>query len=81
MTKKETKLEATQTVAPSKVGFWDTTVGKTARAAIYLAISAAIAGILTDIQNNPELFGIYTPFINLALVAIKNLASPTVKNI
>lgn len=81
MTDKATKLEATVAVSPSRVGFWDTTIGKTARAALYLAVSAAIAGILADIQNNPNLFGVYTPFINLALVALKNLASPNVKNI
>ena len=80
MTQKKELAEATVPVVPSKVGFWDTTVGKTVRAALYLAISAAIAGVIADIQNNPELFGIYTPFINLLLVAIKNLANPNVKN-
>lgn len=81
MTDKNALAEATVPVLPSKVGFWDTTVGKTVRAAIYLAISAAIAAVLSDIQNNPALFGIYTPFINLLLVAVKNLANPNVKNI
>lgn len=81
MTEKKQSLEATVPVAPSQVGFWDTTVGKTVRAALYLAVSAAVAAVLADIQNNPALFGVYTPFINLVLVFIKNLASPTVKNI
>lgn len=81
MTQKNKLVESTELAPPASVGFWDTTAGKTLRAAIYLAVSAAIAGVLADIQNNPELFGVYTPFINLALVAVKNLASPNVKNI
>ncbi len=81
MTKKDVLVETTELTTPSQVGFWDTTVGKTVRASLYLGVSAVLAAVLADIQNNPELFGIYTPFINLLLVAVKNLASPTVKNI
>lgn len=78
---KASVAETTTLVTPGRVSFWSTTVGKTLRAAIYLAVSAAIGGLLADIQNNPALFGIYTPIINLALVAIKGLADPNVKNL
>ena len=75
------KQETTVQVPPSQVKFWDTAVGKTARAAIYLAISAVVATVLADLQNNPTLFGVYTPIINLVLVAVKGLVDPSVKNV
>jgi hypothetical protein len=78
---KTNKVEVTKKDVPSKAKFWDTTVGKTLRAAIYLAISAAVAGVIADIENNPQLFGQLTPLINIALVAVKNFLSPSVKNI
>lgn len=81
MTNKAPLQEKTVAADPSRIGFWDTTVGKTTRAALYLAVSAAVAGILADIQNDPQMFGVYTPMINLLLVFVKNLASPNVKNI
>lgn len=81
MTQKAPYAEATALASPSQVGFWDTTVGRTVRAAIYLAVSAALAGIIADINNDPQLFGQLTPIINVALVAVKNALSPNVKNI
>lgn len=75
------KQDTTVQVPPQLVGFWDTAVGKTLRAAIYLAVSAGIAAIIAGIQNNPLLFGIATPIINALLVMLKNLLDPNVKNI
>lgn len=81
MTKKLSVAETKTLVTPERVKFFDTTVGKTVKTALYLAISAVVAGVLADIQNNPALFGVYTPIVNLVLVLVRNLASPTVKNI
>lgn len=68
-------------VPPAQVAFWSTGVGKSLRAAIYLAISAALAGLVANIQDNPLLFGQLTPFINVALVFLKNAFDPNVKTI
>lgn len=81
MTEKAPVATTEVLVSPAQVGFWSTTVGKTLRAAIYLAISAAIASVVANIQNNPLLFGVYTPFINILLVALRNLVNPNVKNL
>jgi hypothetical protein len=58
-----------------KVGFFETTVGKTTRAAAYVAISAVIAYLISATTNTPTLFGPYTVIANAALVAIKGLLS------
>jgi len=56
--------------ATVKVPFLKTNIGKTLTAAVYLAVSAGLAGIVAAIQGDPALFGVYTPFINVALVFI-----------
>lgn len=56
----------------TSTNFWDTTVGKTAKAALYLAISALIGYAISEVANRPELFGILTPAVNVILVAAKN---------
>lgn len=76
-----TRQETTVSVPPQMVKFWDTAVGKTLRAAIYLGVSAAVAGVIAAIENDPTLFGVVTPIVNLVLVLGKNYFDPNVKNI
>jgi len=68
-------------VAPSKVAFWSTATGKVLRASVYLAISAGLGGVMAGVADRPDLFGIFTPIINVVLVAAKNYFDPKVKNI
>jgi len=53
-----------------KIPFLKTNIGKTLVAATYLAVSAGLASVLAAIQGDTALFGLYTPFINVALVFI-----------
>lgn len=53
-----------------KTPFSKTNIGKTLTAVVYLAVSAGLSGILVAITNNPTLFGIYTPIINVVLVFV-----------
>jgi hypothetical protein len=46
------------------------------KACAYLAVSAFIAGIIAQIQDNPDLFGVLTPIINIVLVTIKQIFTP-----
>ena len=55
-----TKLDKTQSVKILK------TVG-------YVAASAVIGYLLTLVTNQPELFGVFTPIVNIVLVALKQL--------
>jgi hypothetical protein len=82
---KKKKLETKVLVEPVKVKFFDTTLGKTVKTGIYLAISGALTGIVTEATNNPDFLGQYTEMVifmlnNVGLVALKNLFDPSVKN-
>lgn len=72
--------EATAQVPASKVKFFDTTLGKTLKTTGFVVVSAAVGYWLSAVQGNPALFGVYTPIVNIVLVAIKNLVDPNVKD-
>lgn len=83
---KSAKQESTELVSPSKVGFWDTTAGKSVKTSIYIGISALLTAIVNEATNNPTFLGEYTTlaifFINnVGLVLLRNLFDPEVKNI
>lgn len=43
-------------------------IGKTVG---YLAVSSLIGALLAAISNDPKLFGVYTPIVNILLVTLK----------
>jgi len=47
--------------------------GKILKTIGYVAASAVISYLLTLITDQPELFGVFTPLINVVLVALKQL--------
>ncbi len=49
-------------------------IGKTL---LYLAVSAAIGGAIAIVQGQPELFGVYTPIVNVILVTVKQFFTET----
>ena len=46
---------------------------KIAKTAAYVGISALIGYILSFVQGNVEMFGIYAPIINIILVTLKQV--------
>lgn len=65
-----------------KTPFLKTNVGKTLVAAAYIAVSAVLGFLVTAVQGQPELFGVYTPFINVVLVFLaKTFADKNTKNV
>ena len=46
---------------------------KIGKAAFYVGISAILAFLIAFVTDNPEMFGIYTPIINVVLVFLKQL--------
>lgn len=61
--------------------FFDTTVGKTVKAAVYVAVSAIVSYLVTATTSTPDLFGPLTVVVNAVLVAIKGLIDPQTPNI
>lgn len=61
--------------------FWGTTVGKTVKTAVYIGVSAVLTFLITAVDGNAQLFNQYTPFVNLGLVALKNLFDSKVDNL
>ena len=62
--------------------FWQTNVGKTVVTIVYLAVSAALGGLVAATSNDPSLFGPATGLINVALVFIvKTWFSTTTPNL
>ncbi|MEW1950669.1 hypothetical protein AB0280_15570 [Pseudarthrobacter sp902506025] len=55
----------------TKTSFWNTNVGKTFKAALYLAASAGLSYLITASANDQALFGPVTAIINVALVFVK----------
>jgi hypothetical protein len=49
---------------------------KILKAALYLGISAALSGVISQIADNPDLFGPLTPVINVVLVTLKQVFTP-----
>lgn len=46
---------------------------KVAKTALYVAISAVLAFLIAFVTDNPEMFGIYAPIINVVLVTLKQI--------
>lgn len=46
---------------------------KIIKTSLYVVMSAAIAQIGAIATNTPEFFGVYLPFVNIALVIVKQL--------
>ncbi|NHW45982.1 hypothetical protein HAV21_03595 [Paenarthrobacter sp. MSM-2-10-13] len=66
----------------TKTSFWETNVGKTAKAALYLGASAVVGGFISAMASDPQLFGIVTPIVNIVLVLIKQtFLTPSTPNI
>lgn len=70
------------TTSTTKTNFWKTNLGKTVQAAGYLALSSVITYLATATTGDPELFGPWTPIINLVLVFIvKTFFSTSTPNV
>jgi len=54
-------------------------IWKVVKAALYVAASALIAYIISEIAKNPNLFGPLTPIVNVVLVFVKQLFTPVSK--
>jgi hypothetical protein len=46
---------------------------KILKTAVYLALSAALGYLISLLEKNPASFGVYTPFINLLLVTLRQV--------
>lgn len=46
---------------------------KVAKTALYVGISAVLAFLITWVQGNPELFGVYAPIVNVVLVTLRQV--------
>lgn len=44
---------------------------KIVKAGVYLAISSILSGVIAMILEDPMVFGVLTPFINILLVTLK----------
>ena len=55
----------------TKASFWDTNVGKTLKAAGFVAVSSVISYVVTATTNNPSLFGPVTVLVNIVLVFVQ----------
>lgn len=44
---------------------------KIGKVALYTGTSAAIAAVIAFIQKDPQMFGIYTPIVNVILVTLQ----------
>lgn len=50
-----------------------TQAAKIGKATLYVALSAAISYVITQVTNDPALFGPLTPIVNIILVFLKQL--------
>lgn len=63
-------------------GFPNTAFGKSLQVLVYVAISGAVSALLAFFSENPDFFSPQVVgIINVALVAIKNVINPSVKNV
>ena len=44
---------------------------KIGKVALYAGVSAAIAVVIAFIQKEPQVFGVYTPIVNVILVTLQ----------
>lgn len=59
-----------------------TTVGKTVKTLLWIAVTNAIVAVLTYVTDHPELYTVTTvSSANILLVLIKNLLDDNVKNV
>lgn len=49
---------------------------KVLKAATYVAVSSLIGSLIVTTTSQPELFGVYTVFVNAMLVFVKQLFTP-----
>lgn len=68
------------------VNFWDSGIGKTARALVYVFVSTGLLGLLTHLQESPDtlgtiLTGVAIAGINGLLVLVKQLRDPHTPNL
>lgn len=54
-----------------KLGFNKTQGLHILKTAVYVAVSAVIGYLLTLLTNDPSMFGVFTPIVNVILVAGK----------
>lgn len=55
----------------TRTSFWSTNLGKTIKAASYIAVSAVLGYVITATTDSPQLFGALTGLINILLVFVK----------
>ena len=48
-------------------------VEKIVKAAAYVGVSAFLGAVIAAVQNQPELFGVYAPLVNIVLVTLKQV--------
>lgn len=66
----------------ASTSFWDTNLGKTLKAAAYVAVSAVVAFLVTATTDNPELLGPATVLVNVLLVYVqKTFFDPSTRNV
>jgi len=46
---------------------------KVLKAAAYVAVSAVLGFLIAFVTDNPEMFGIYAPIVNVVLVTLKQI--------
>ena len=46
---------------------------KVLKTAAYVAVSAVLAFLIAFVTDNPEMFGLYAPIINVVLVTLKQV--------
>lgn len=49
---------------------------KILKAASYLFVSSVISGVIAMIADDPKLFGVLTPVVNILLVTLKQAVTP-----
>lgn len=45
------------------------------KVAVFVGISAAVGALIATVQEQPELFGVYAPIVNIVLVTIQKAVS------
>ena len=61
-------------IRPSKLSLEQ--VKQIFRAMVYIAISSAITSLITYVEKNPDMFGVYYPIVNLVVVFVKKWFTP-----
>lgn len=56
-------------ISPVTVSQWK----KVAKTLVYVALSSVVGGAIAIVQNQPEMFGLYAPIVNVVLVTLKQV--------